>query len=304
MSRLFKIGASALALVASISYAHAEPLIGLAAGNKIVTFDSTSPTVTTSTRTVSGLPEGAVLTGLDVRPADRKLYTVSTTGSLFRLDKVGANFNATLVGNLRTAATLTSPSTPVAITGNRFGLDFNPVPDRLRLVSDFDRNLRINPNDGITIIDGTIAAPGAEALVGAAYTNNRAGATSTVLYALDAAGNKLLRSTNANAGTYVDTNLVDATFGPLGVDLGGLNNVGFDISGKTGAAFFATTNQLYSLNLTSGSSTLIGDIGGGALTGLTAGAVPEPETWALMIVGFGAVGAAMRVRTRRRLLSA
>jgi PEP-CTERM motif len=31
-----------------------------------------------------------------------------------------------------------------------------------------------------------------------------------------------------------------------------------------------------------------------------AGAVPEPGSWALMIVGFGAVGSAMRSRSRRR----
>ena len=36
-----------------------------------------------------------------------------------------------------------------------------------------------------------------------------------------------------------------------------------------------------------------------SFSGTTAGAVPEPETWAMMILGLGGVGAAMRVRRRR-----
>ena len=46
--------------------------------------------------------------------------------------------------------------------------------------------------------------------------------------------------------------------------------------------------------------TLILPQGVGNLTGLgsIAGSLPEPSTWALMLLGFGAIGAAMR-RTRK-----
>ena len=39
--------------------------------------------------------------------------------------------------------------------------------------------------------------------------------------------------------------------------------------------------------------------GNGTFTPSLAGAVPEPANWALMIVGFGAVGAAMRGARRK-----
>jgi hypothetical protein len=35
---------------------------------------------------------------------------------------------------------------------------------------------------------------------------------------------------------------------------------------------------------------------------ITSGAVPEPATWALMIVGFGAVGATLRSRRRQAIV--
>jgi len=286
MRTLLKISGVALAVAAAAGPAQAERLFGLTAGNTIVTFDSSTPGTTLTSGTITGLGTN-VLTGIDQRPANRELYSLSTTGNLFLIDKnaSGRNYTAVLVGNVG-----------VGFNGARFGIDFNPVPDRLRFVTDFDNNLRINPVGGATIVDGTITADGAEALVGVAYTNSRPGATATTLYALDASGNELLRSTNANLGTYVNTNLAGVAFGSLGVTLGGANTVGFDISGGTGAAFFNVGSSLYSLNLTSGAATTIGTVGAGSLIGLTAGSVPEPAAWALMIGGFGLVGAAMRRR--------
>ena len=43
-----------------------------------------------------------------------------------------------------------------ALTGSQFGVDFNPVADRLRVPSDSGLNLRINADTGATTTDGTI----------------------------------------------------------------------------------------------------------------------------------------------------
>jgi len=288
MRGLLTTGCLALALALSATQAVAETIFGLNAANQIITFDSATPGVVLTAGAISGLATGTVLTGLDLRPANRMLYSVGSDSNLYLIakDGSGTGYTATTVGNIANP-----------ITGPGVGLNFNPVPDRLRLVTSTEQNYRINPDTAVTIKDGTITGPsGTPDLVGVAYTNSRPGATSTMLYALDAATDMLFRSTDPNAGIYVNTNLAGTAFGSLGVDLGVNDAVGFDISGGSGAAYFNRNNQFYSLNLTTGAASLVGTLGAGSLIGIAAAAVPEPATWALMITGFGLVGAAARRR--------
>lgn len=68
----------------------------------------------------------------------------------------------------------------IALSGGEFGVDFNPTVDRLRIISDDGQKLRVNVDDGIAIVDGTLAyTPGTPApgIAGAAYTNNDTDAT-------------------------------------------------------------------------------------------------------------------------------
>src|SRR5207253_11128454 len=79
--------------------------------------------------------------------------------------------------------------------------DFNPVVDRIRVVSNADQNLRLNPNDGtLTAIDTNLAFAAGDPNQGAnpnvvalAYTNNFAGAGSTTLFGIDDGIDSLVR---------------------------------------------------------------------------------------------------------------
>lgn len=88
---------------------------------------------------------------------------------------------------------------------------------------------------------------------GAAYTNNFAGTTSTVLYVFN--GNKLFKQDPPNNGTLVEV-------GNLGANLDALN--GFDIGGRTGVAYAVgttgTTTTIYTVNLTTGALTSAGTV--------------------------------------------
>lgn len=279
MMRYLLSALASVAVVAS-SPAAAEEVIGLVGSSSIVTFDSASPGTITSNRTITGLGVGVTLTGIDLRPADNQLYSVSTNGTVYRLTLSGATYTATSLG-----AISTSPS------GNSFGLDFNPTVDRLRMVSDTNQNLRINQTTtppGVTV-DTMITLDGSSNvdLLGSGYTNSVFGATTTTLFGIDAFTDALVRSTNPNGGLYTNV-------GPLGISLGSTDLLGFDISGFSGAGFFSVNNNFYGINLATGSATLIGGLGTQGITGITIASVPEPGTWAMMLLGFGGMGLALR----------
>jgi hypothetical protein len=282
------IGALALACASSL---HAAPIIGLTQGaSSLITFDTATPGTTTAPVAVTGLGAGETLVGIDFRPQTGQLYGLGSGNNLYTLNATtGA---ATLVGPLTTAG-----ATPVPLNGTSFGVDFNPLVDRLRIVSDANQNLRANPSNAVTIVDGTLN-PGDPNVVGAAYTNNfLGGSLSTTLFVLDSALDDLQIQSPPNAGTLTSV-------GDLGVDFDDMT--GFDIFGASSA--FASLNTggpatgFYSIDLATGAASLIGDIGGGLLLADIAlpfaepVAVPAPGTLALLL---GALAAFAWTRSGR-----
>jgi hypothetical protein len=222
------------------------------ATNNLLTFSSAAPGVIASAVAMTGLQAGETILGIDVRPAAGRLYALGSASRLYTLDpRTGA---ATQLG--------AAPFSPV-LSGSDFGFDFNPVVDRVRVVSDADQNLRLNPNTALAITDTALAYAAGDAnaganpnIVGAAYTNSFAGATSTTLYGIDSNLDILITQNPPNNGTL-------NTLGPLGADSSGA--VGFDIA-RNGTALATLTvggiAQLYRINLLTGSASLIGPIGG------------------------------------------
>lgn len=260
-----------------LAAAQAEQIAGLTFNQRIVTFDSSAPTTIDSSFAITGLTGGDTLIGIDLRPSNSLLYGVSQTGRVYTLTTSGV---ASLISTL--SATL---------SGSGFGFDFNPVPDRLRIISSGGANLRANVDTGATTVDTAVA--GTMNILGTAYTNSVPGGptpTSTTIYGIDSVTDSLVTSAAPNGGVYT-------TVGALGVGLTNANSVGFDISGRTGAAYLNIDSAFYRVNLGTGAATFVDTIGAGPLIGLTAtGAVPEPATWMMMISGFAFIGAMMRRR--------
>ena len=143
---------------------------------------------TTIVGSITGMD--SVVKGLDFRPATGQLYALSASSKLYLIDR-------------RTAvATLVAPLT-VPIVGNRFGFDFDPVADRIRIFG-LNQNLNVNPNDGTVLVE-TPLNPGAQVPVDAAYTNSYKGATSTTLYVL--AGGSLNVVNTPSSGTLTHVGL-------------------------------------------------------------------------------------------------
>lgn len=246
-------------------------LLGLTAENHLVSFNRGAPGKLCSNTAITGLAASENALGMDVRPADGALYVLGSTGKLYTVavDTGAATLKSTLVAD---AGDTTAAYT--ALTGTDFAVGFNPVPDRLRVISNDRTNLRINVDTGATFTDEALD-PSTAVVTAAAYTNSFAGAKSTTLYGIDSGTDALVLvganpATGGTCPTAGNPNCgVVTSVGALGADVSAVN--AFDIDGKTGAAFAsfvvgtATTSSLYSIDLATGAATVAGSgtIGGG-----------------------------------------
>jgi hypothetical protein len=283
----------ALALSATAS---AEGLVGLTTTNRLVAFDSATPGSIVASIAITGLQANETILGIDFRPANHVLYGLGSTSRLYSLDPTTG------------AATQIGSAGAFTLNGTAFGFDFNPTVDRIRVVSNNGQNLRLNPNDGtlaatdtaLAYAAGDVNASATPRIVGSAYTNNFAGATTTTLFAIDANLDVLATQNPPNAGTM-------NTVGALGFNTSDL--VGFDISPLTGVSFASLTapaggtSQLFTINLGNGAATLVGTVGLNvtlADISVAATPIPEPETYALIAAGLLALRVVALRRQRRR----
>lgn len=216
-------------------------LIALTESGQIASVNRSAPTALVSTQTVSGLKTNDSLIGIDYRPANGKLYGVGALGNIYTIDPTtGVATFTTAFKNAEATAAFTA-----GITSNPslISMDFNPVADRLRVVGSDGQNLRINVDNGATIVDGIINGANRAVITSVAYTNSFAGAGSTRMIDIDVSQDRLYQQ-DANIGTLL-------TSAPLGVNATGSS--GFDIDGMNNMGYAALkvggSLQLHSINL-------------------------------------------------------
>ncbi len=208
------------------------------ADNKLIRFNPINGS--SNQADIMGLETGEMIIGLDFRPAKGMLYAITNQSRLLTINT--SNGQATQVG------AVLSP----ALSGTAFGFDFNPTVDRIRLVSNTGQNLRLHPDLGtVAATDGNLN-PGMPSITGAAYTNNVASATTTLLFVVDSETNMLYTQNPPNDGVLVPV-------GALGINIDADN--GFDIGGTSNMAFGLFTvngnRAVYSINLTTGAATQV-----------------------------------------------
>lgn len=126
------------------------------------------------------------LIGIDFRPADGQLYAVSDAGYVYTID---------LEKEDRGEAAVVSAISPRFAGGFQALMDFNPVVNALRLIGTNDQNFALvssggnlnvtAPQTALQYAAGDVAAGVDPNICGGSYTNNVAGATATIFYALD-----------------------------------------------------------------------------------------------------------------------
>jgi Domain of unknown function (DUF4394) len=229
-------------------------LFATTAGGKLISFDSDRTRRIMSRRTIRGLPDGTKLTGIDFRPLTGDLYGVGSDSVVYRIDPVSA------------IAAAEAPAFTPTIDGAAFGVDFNPVVDKIRVVSNRGQNLRLNVDEGTVLSTDGNLNPGTPQVVAAAYLNSGFSpnlAPATMLMVIDSAADQILTQAPPNNGTL--TNGKD-----LGIDVKA--DASFDIAGELNTGYLATAGRLYTVDPATGDTRRAGRIANGRtrLTGLAA----------------------------------
>jgi hypothetical protein len=127
--------------------------------------------------------------------------------------------------------------------GTTVTVDFNPVADRLRVITSDGTNLRVNVDDGKATVDGALKFKEGDAnagktpnVIAGAYSNSFKGTKATALYDIDASG-ALLSQAPPNDG-------VLNTIGSLGIKLDGATAFNIVAQGEDNAAWLVTGGTL------------------------------------------------------------
>ena len=225
----------------------AATLAGLVDGKSILWIDSEQKKVTG----MVALDGGASLVGMDVRPSDGKLYGVTPDGVIVTVDAK--------TGKWEKKSQLSEKLPPGAMVS----VDFNPVADRMRIITSTGMSLRVNVDDGKATVDGSLKYAESDVnkgktpnVMAAGYTNSVAGTKETALYDIDVSTGMLLKQAPPNDG-------IVSGVGKLGVALDG--PIAFDIAtdGKGGnVGWLLAGGNLHSVDLATGAAKSMGAIVG------------------------------------------
>ena len=249
-------------------------LVALTDNNSLVSFNSGLPQQLCTNAVINGLQGSETVLGIDMRPADRNVYALTSAGRLYTV-------NAATGTVAFRAALNSSPSnaTPFqGLDGGNITVDVSPVADGLRVLSSNGMNLRVVFDTAETFVDDRLNPPGSS-VTAAAYTNSFAGTGTSKLYVIDTANDRLMIQGRAPS-TPNRGNL--EVVGPLGITGDVQALAGFDINAVNNNAFAAfnvgtaSTSDLYRINLLTGAATRVGPIGStNRIRALTHSNVPQ-----------------------------
>jgi hypothetical protein len=246
-----------------------ETVFAVTDAAELIRFNAGQPQRVLARQPLQGLPAGETLVGIDYRVARGVLYALSASGRLYTID--------TTNGALKPVGA--APA--AALQGGTIGVNFNPVADRIRVVSDTGQNLRLHPDTGaLAATDPALAyAPGdarhgqAPRLAAATYTYNKQNDKLTTNYAIDrAAGTLVAQGSIEGVQPVVSPNTgLLRSVGPLGT--GPVDAAALDIADTDNTALVALRQggrtSLHLVNLATGAATRIGTVGNGrALWGM------------------------------------
>ena len=240
-----------------------ETVFAVTDAAELIQFNAGQPQRILARKPLQGLAAGDRLVGIDYRVARGVLFALSASGRLYTVD--------TASGALKPVGA--APA--AALQGGTVGVNFNPVADRIRVVTDSGQNLRLHPETGaVAATDPPVAYAEGDArhgqpprLAAAAYTYNKQNDKLTTNYAIDrAAGTLVTQGSIEGVQPVVSPNTgLLRSVGPLGT--GPVEAAALDIADTDNTALAALRlggrTSLHLVNLATGAATRIGTVGDG-----------------------------------------
>lgn len=264
-------GCSGMAVAPVEGPARAEKAVAVTASNRLIKFNAGQPGRILFSKPINGLQPGEQVLGIDYRVAKDTLYALGSTGRLYTVDE--------------DTATVKQVGEPFAarLEGIEFGFDFNPVVDRIRVVSANGQNLRLHPDTG-AVVDANADTPGlqtdgklayatgdaqfgkAPKVVGAAYSYNKANPRITTNYAIDATSGSLVTqgsregvtpAISPNTGSLFTVGSLRMTFQTAAFDIQAVSDIAFAaLNAGSGPSRWVT------IDLQTGTAIALGNVGG------------------------------------------
>jgi Domain of unknown function (DUF4394) len=290
--------------------------VALAANNTVISFNTSSPSTTSSVLPLSGVATGTELVSIDRRPQNGHIYALgynpsTNTPRLYHITLIsGRATSLDGMGALVDSGGTTPVTLGLANGLTKFGIDFNPTVDRLRVVNSLGFNFRVNPNTG-SAVDGSSMDSGVQpdgningttsAIGETAYTNNAPNQSVTTQFTIGVGSIDALFIQNPpNSGTQTAPLTLSSGGSPLdvievrGFDIGeNVNTLASNTPPSMGSGLalleLASNSQqvVATVDLTTGQVTNTSQIGNGTseLLGLTLAPTSNRSIVALTIDG-------------------
>lgn len=254
--------------------------------NVLAAFPSTLPSGFETPVQITGVTTGDVLVSIDRRPQNGLLYGLGYNAAAGTVQLYHISATTALAKPIGAVGGFvgTDGVTPVRIGADgttKFGIDFNPTVDRVRVVNSAGQNFRMNPNNG-ALVDGNAMAPGINmdggingatmAVQETAYTNSSQSVTVTTQYTMDLTIDAVCIQNPPNAGTQTACQTLSVPVETVqGFDIAPSITVTTSSAPATGSGIAVvrasgrTQDELVNINLANGSVVTNGPITNGII---------------------------------------
>lgn len=214
-----------------------EQIFYAISGNNLLTYNAKSVKTNTASVALTGLSTGERLLSIDFSPYTGQLYGLSSLSKIYTISTTSGV----------AVAVNDSPFSPALNTTNA-SIDFDPASNIINVITALGQSLSINPESGVATENANTQTE-----LYALASNQTAGATDNVFFAINSISNKLYKKTSATSA-WQEIGDLNTTFGPTNNSL----DISPDNANALAVSKTAEGARLFTIDMATGKATLSG----------------------------------------------